>query len=569
MLIILPYFPGDSEAASRLGDWIGELGGCKGHELLLVADHRSPDLTDKFKAHFDKITLTWVNDDAWNKWPDSANNMFRKGAKYVEFLRTDVKYFLWLEPDVVPLVKGWADKLESEFKEGVKLGKRFMGDRVQVENVPLHMSGIGVYPSPLSSFSGPAYLAQDVAWDCYAANEILPKAHFTKLIVHNWKHPKFETLDEVNNLLTRHPEMVLFHASKDGSLIELLRKQLARAMVRSGEPTTALVDVLAHETREQPLPVSHRETTCDIFIKTYPQDYEWLFYCLKSIEKFSTGFRNTIVVSPSIEAAKVPNRINIVKPEYCEDGYLSQQIFKVYADTYSDADYILHIDSDTMFTRPVTPQTFFRNGKPTWMMTPIRELEVTAWAQVIKQFMGEEPEFEFMRRFPFVFPRWFYAAFREYIRGAHHLSAESFIKQSPYRNWSEFNCMGAFAYKFHRDKFHWINTSMDEWPELTVEQLWSHGGLTDEIRQRREKILSGGVEHQPPKNEVFEPVDHAGTTRDGNDAPPAQTFPQPEASVTTFPELARYHAGALADLATDQYRRRKVRDALKKVELIR
>src|SRR4029077_15368396 len=133
------------------------------------------------------------------------------------------KYFLWIEPDVVPLVPDWATILETEFKEGVKKGKRFMGDRVLVENVPEHMSGFGVYPPPLSIFAGPAYLSQDIAWDCFAAPEIVPKAHFTKLIQHAWKHPAFTDPHELETQIR--PEAVLFHASKDGSLIELLRKK--------------------------------------------------------------------------------------------------------------------------------------------------------------------------------------------------------------------------------------------------------------------------------------------------------------------------------------------------------
>ena len=37
----------------------------------------------------------------------------------------------------------------------------------------------------------------------------------------------------------------------------------------------------------------------DIFIKTYPGDFIWLKYCIRSIEKFVTGFRNIIIVTDS------------------------------------------------------------------------------------------------------------------------------------------------------------------------------------------------------------------------------------------------------------------------------
>ena len=38
--------------------------------------------------------------------------------------------------------------------------------------------------------------------------------------------------------------------------------------------------------------------TTDILIKSYPQDYPLLEYCLKSLSKFATGFRQIIVVCP-------------------------------------------------------------------------------------------------------------------------------------------------------------------------------------------------------------------------------------------------------------------------------
>jgi len=37
----------------------------------------------------------------------------------------------------------------------------------------------------------------------------------------------------------------------------------------------------------------------DIFIKTYHKDFEWLFFCLSSIDKFVDGFQNIIIAMPN------------------------------------------------------------------------------------------------------------------------------------------------------------------------------------------------------------------------------------------------------------------------------
>lgn len=36
-----------------------------------------------------------------------------------------------------------------------------------------------------------------------------------------------------------------------------------------------------------------------IFIKTYPGDFVWLEFCIKSIQKFITGYRKIIIVTDS------------------------------------------------------------------------------------------------------------------------------------------------------------------------------------------------------------------------------------------------------------------------------
>ena len=46
------------------------------------------------------------------------------------------------------------------------------------------------------------------------------------------------------------------------------------------------------------------------------------------------------------------------------DGYLAQQITKLYADTWCKGDYVLHIDSDCVFYKEFSPDCFFIDGKP-------------------------------------------------------------------------------------------------------------------------------------------------------------------------------------------------------------
>lgn len=517
MLVVFPYSTKDQSQASRLAKWIQEIGPYPNHRVLIVRDHRCDpfidgDIFDALSQSFGQTNRKDVTDDAYDRWPDSANVMFRNAAKHIEF--TTKNPFFWIEPDAIPLKEGWLDAIEAEY---LRIGKPFMGDRVEVADVPLHMSGIGVYPGVMSAHAGLAYLAQDIAWDCAASAQIVPLAHFTNLVEHSWKRDAttkeylnvtFESWEQVEREISK--ESVIYHASKDGSLIRVLReqrngpcKELSVAPAEPVEIITPSADVIRADSAS---PIT------DIFIKSYPADYPWLNYCLRSIQKYASGIRQIILVTPkpipgSAESIALyvydilkdyidlPDPVSIQAieaQEYGQDGYLSQQIFKLYADTFSDADQLLFIDSDTIFTRPVTPQTYFKDGRIEWMMTPWAKTD-TPWQPIVEKFLGQPVEFEFMRRHPTLVPRWLLIAVREFCLKQHGVPLDQYVMSQPHRAFSEFNVLGAFANAFHRDKFHWVNTEEvpeSEWPELTVLQKFSWGGLTDEIKAEFELILS-------------------------------------------------------------------------------
>lgn len=200
--------------------------------------------------------------------------------------------------------------------------------------------------------------------------------------------------------------------------------------------------------------------TTDLFIKTYAKDAGYHPYCMASYRKFCTGFRRVIVVESE-------------HPK----GYLEQQSVKMHADEYCPgADYILVTDSDTLFTEPVTPESFMRDGKPIWYQTPAASIEGDArcWFPVLEKFHGVKPEFEFMRRQPFMFPAWLLRELRGYCVGKHGRTLEQYIMESG--RFSEWNVMGHYAWLHHRDAFTWINTE-EELPPAKVKQFWSRDSV--------------------------------------------------------------------------------------------
>lgn len=474
MLVVTSCHPGDYQQTLRQAEWIAEMGGCRRHQVLFICDDRCDpgpiqSIYERSWGGGKQVMFT----DHYRRWPQAPNAVFATAARIVA---SEYKApWLFLEPDAIPLVPDWLDRIEAEYEA---TEKPFLGDLVHIGNagfpVPPHMSGNAVYPADVMEHAGTLLLADNEAFDVVGADRVKGKMKVSKLILHRWKAPPFETLQDLEERIWQvKPGAVLFHADKTGSLYPLLR--LHTLVGLKAEP----------------------KISCDIFIKSYPKDYEWLEYCLRSIEKFAKGFENVCLVSP--ESPPLYPRIGkgwfllYTEKEHGSDGYLSQQVFKLYADKYCAADYILYMDSDTVFTREVTPNTFFSKEKINWMMTPYDRTDAP-WQPVVEKFIGLpfRIEYEFMRRHPTMVPRWLLESTRKYCEIRHGMSLKDYVMSQPNRAFSEFNVLGAIAYYFQRDKFNWINTATTaecDWPTLTVKQHFSWDGLSDDTKKDLEAIL--------------------------------------------------------------------------------
>mgnify|MGYP003657265310 CR=1 FL=1 len=222
--------------------------------------------------------------------------------------------------------------------------------------------------------------------------------------------------------------------------------------------------------------------TTDIFIRSYSGDFPWLSYALKSINMRAKGFRDIHIVVPEGQGEYLKH-LTLEKVHECpiySDDYLGQQITKMMADTYTDADFILHFDSDTVFTQEVTPETFVVNGKPVIYHEPYSKLPGCPWQPLVTDVLGWEPEHEFMRRFPFVYPRWMYKKLRGFLEEKYSMPTEQYVSNRPYRHFSEFNIIGAYVWKMHHDKFEWRDPLADP---TYVRQFRSWDGLDRHIEE--------------------------------------------------------------------------------------
>jgi|688.fasta_scaffold61792_3 hypothetical protein len=224
----------------------------------------------------------------------------------------------------------------------------------------------------------------------------------------------------------------------------------------------------------------------DILIRSYRNDFKWLWHSLKSIHKYGKEFETLHLVVPESDVQLLAHLTaeNVHGTVDQCDGYLAQQITKLHADTWCLSDYILHVDSDCIFYKDFSPTCFFKDNKPIMLR---EECSNSPWNAISEKTLGWYDSYEYMRRHPIIYPRWIYNEFRAWIMKKHSCSLEQWICQQQRNEFSEFNTLGQWAHKVYPEAFSWCHPS--EVPEY-CKQYWSWGGLQDDIIKDIETLLA-------------------------------------------------------------------------------
>jgi hypothetical protein len=190
-----------------------------------------------------------------------------------------------------------------------------------------------------------------------------------------------------------------------------------------------------------------------------------------SIKKNVTGYNNLILLIPvrdknNFDTSNLPDRTLIHYVDDSGNGYLKQQVLKLQAYKYSFADYIMFSDSDVIFDHSINLQDFVSDDKPEILYTHYDKVESAfIWKKPTEDFLKEPVDFEFMRRNNLIYHRSTLENISNYEGNLEYIVMNS-------ERFSEFNLMGAYAFKFEKEKYNFINT--DEWAYTEPKgiQLW-------------------------------------------------------------------------------------------------
>lgn len=233
MLVALLTFGGDIDNTIKLLQWMAEIGGCPGHDLVIVADAGTPfgkvnTAREIARDIFNSVDLI-TNAQSIIGWVEGPKSLVRN---MIHYGRERNQPWLLMDSDAVPLRDGWLDIIQGEYES---CGKEYMGHvfGCQQPGLPkLLMSPIAVYP-PTADELLPAIDAGH-HWDVSMTEVALPKCHNTTRIQHFFGEmgnpPTFaETAVRGTNIFDLnfiHQNAVVFHRNKDFTLIDLLRRRM-------------------------------------------------------------------------------------------------------------------------------------------------------------------------------------------------------------------------------------------------------------------------------------------------------------------------------------------------------
>lgn len=244
MIIIVPFCIKDCRSALKNIEWSYELDGQLPFDVLLSYDSDVPqkyvdDIDQAARKSFGGVThfryAEWTGSP---NWPNPQNYAFISMAW--EIILKHKRPFLFWEADAIPIRKGWATDIWSDYQA---CGKPFMGHIVHgaVHPTSQHLNGVAVYPPDLNAYSTAMMIPPlNMAWDIAGATgRVVQNSRHSHLIMNVWEidednkpvrsggiHPTFPDQLSVDALVDF--DAALFHRNKDMTLIDRLRERRAK-----------------------------------------------------------------------------------------------------------------------------------------------------------------------------------------------------------------------------------------------------------------------------------------------------------------------------------------------------
>lgn len=215
----------------------------------------------------------------------------------------------------------------------------------------------------------------------------------------------------------------------------------------------------------------------DVVIRSYYRDFRWLALALRSLERFVSGYRRVVVVVPQASLARsdvavLGSGANVVVQSCGDfaDDYVGQQVTKLHADLYTDADIIFHLDSDQIFVAACDlRERLFEGSRLKMSFDRSRRRPANdGWRRCPESFFGRAIPWDLATPLPLAVPRHIYAALRACCSENHGKTITDYALTTAADRFCEMTLLRGYAMLEEADEYRWVDAE--------------HGGLIPECR---------------------------------------------------------------------------------------
>jgi hypothetical protein len=182
-----------------------------------------------------------------------------------------------------------------------------------------------------------------------------------------------------------------------------------------------------------------------------------------------------------------PSKVHII-----DSGSQEQMLDKMHTDLYSDAAFVVYLDTDTVLGLELTREMLVDDvGKPYLCHRDVAGCgkDCETWMQNFVRLMmgeGEHLSHEFMCRLGQAYPMKVFQVMRKtvaafkgprweaFVQDALAQGAQPWTEDDPAQGFTEFNCMGAVLWRDYHEHVHWVRI---DWMEMGFrscpQQTWS------------------------------------------------------------------------------------------------
>jgi hypothetical protein len=226
---------------------------------------------------------------------------------------------------------------------------------------------------------------------------------------------------------------------------------------------------------------------------------------MRSIDTFVSGYRGIVVVLPAASAQRIDlaalaagSRVHIHTCENFSDDYVGQQITKLHADRYSDADVVTVMDSDEVFVAPCDLAARLFDGGVLRMAFASRSSRPAGdgWRRCLHAFLGRPVPVDLTVPGPFAISGDLCPSVRAFCEREHGRSITEYALALPAGHLCEMALLRGYALVHEPARYAWTDASSEPLlPECRT--FWSRSQTPADVAHALPAALTAACSWSP------------------------------------------------------------------------